>query len=742
MYSEALKDFILAQRRPAGGQQEVNYKHGEVGRIISSLAQLPPGSSIATAYHMYQNRSAIPRDPISPTSAARGYARGACDGPGKCLCECHRAPNGAPCPRCRGRVTQASKAIFPLLDLSGALPGRENYHVLLRKAECLFYLEDYIGCVRSCSLGIDEFDFEKYTSRGVLYISNAANLLRTNQPLRETSLERITKSSDNALSQEETDSLCAKAEFPLTKEDRELLYNFYFLRARALTMLNRIEQSARDCSRALHVLTGRAGARDGGAGTAEGNVGLGALLFFMAKNYCFLRLYTKAYHHARDAVRAGLPYYAVHRAHYVAGVALMYTGRRRLAARCFSLALRTHFMARFAPLVYETMQGEGVISLPSLETIAHFVEQYPAYDPVDYAIFPKEGERDVEGEDQPPDPGALGLGSTTPAKTTKFQTFNTLFPSAASRPKSSELHRIKPYPSLPPPVPEKDYQEKVESFFENKLRYICGQVEGSTLKRLAGQLTKAASTIDDYLVVGNRVNAACNAGYRSGPLRFAITNTWVCPENVFYLHERAKCLQEMGLHELAVDDFTTVLRFQPHNARAFFRRAFSLRALGFFEEAALDFEQARTLCPAEEVFQVDYQKISKLGYVEVAPYGNEEHYYEELLASGQLAVPPDAPPSSKGPREQGPASLPHITPYALTGTSLQERVRVTAFAQLTDENVHRILSSVTEGAVFTRPVVPPGPGLEDSRFQDDESLGTSSVSAPPAGVTPLRIRLG
>lgn len=44
---------------------------------------------------------------------------------------------------------------------------------------------------------------------------------------------------------------------------------------------------------------------------------MGNLYYFMSKIYSNLRYYTKAYHCARDAVRSGVPYDAVHRAHYM-----------------------------------------------------------------------------------------------------------------------------------------------------------------------------------------------------------------------------------------------------------------------------------------------------------------------------------------------------------------------------------------------------------------------------------------
>jgi Tfp pilus assembly protein PilF len=45
-------------------------------------------------------------------------------------------------------------------------------------------------------------------------------------------------------------------------------------------------------------------------------------------------------------------------------------------------------------------------------------------------------------------------------------------------------------------------------------------------------------------------------------------------------------------HKEAVKDFDSVLKRNPKNAHAHFRRAFSLKALKEFKKAVADFEQA------------------------------------------------------------------------------------------------------------------------------------------------------
>ena len=46
-----------------------------------------------------------------------------------------------------------------------------------------------------------------------------------------------------------------------------------------------------------------------------------------------------------------------------------------------------------------------------------------------------------------------------------------------------------------------------------------------------------------------------------------------------YIHERAKAYQMIEWHKEAVQDFNVVINKNPKNAHAFFRRAFSLKAL-------------------------------------------------------------------------------------------------------------------------------------------------------------------
>ena len=63
-------------------------------------------------------------------------------------------------------------------------------------------------------------------------------------------------------------------------------------------------------------------------------------------------------------------------------------------------------------------------------------------------------------------------------------------------------------------------------------------------------------------------------------------------------------------HENAIKDFTLVIKKNPKNAHAFFRRAFSHKALKLYDEAAEDFETAKSLDPLNPKLVVNYKKLS------------------------------------------------------------------------------------------------------------------------------------
>lgn len=78
-----------------------------------------------------------------------------------------------------------------------------------------------------------------------------------------------------------------------------------------------------------------------------------------------------------------------------------------------------------------------------------------------------------------------------------------------------------------------------------------------------------------------------------------------------YFQERGKTLQHLQQHEEAIRDFTKVIELEPDNSNAYFRRAFAYRAILKFDEAAQDFEMARSLDPDKVV---NYKKLHEIAY--------------------------------------------------------------------------------------------------------------------------------
>jgi len=79
-------------------------------------------------------------------------------------------------------------------------------------------------------------------------------------------------------------------------------------------------------------------------------------------------------------------------------------------------------------------------------------------------------------------------------------------------------------------------------------------------------------------------------------------------------------------HEEAVQDFTAVVDRNPKNAHAHFRRAFSLKALKRYTEAADDFEKAKDLAPLDPKMVVNYKKLKGVSCIVLCEPGEEPHF--------------------------------------------------------------------------------------------------------------------
>lgn len=87
-------------------------------------------------------------------------------------------------------------------------------------------------------------------------------------------------------------------------------------------------------------------------------------------------------------------------------------------------------------------------------------------------------------------------------------------------------------------------------------------------------------------------------------------------------------------HEKAVEDFSLVIKKNPKNAHAYFRRAFSLKSLKVFiieynilqkySEAADDFEKAKELDPLNPKLVVNYKKLKGITCIVLCKPGEEK----------------------------------------------------------------------------------------------------------------------
>ena len=96
------------------------------------------------------------------------------------------------------------------------------------------------------------------------------------------------------------------------------------------------------------------------------------------------------------------------------------------------------------------------------------------------------------------------------------------------------------------------------------------------------------------------------------------------PSDIRYIHERAKAYQMIEEHEKAVTDFSLVIKKNPKNAHAHFRRAFSLKALKRYEEAVEDFEKSKLLDPLNPKMAVNYKQLKGVTCIVLCKPGLEK----------------------------------------------------------------------------------------------------------------------
>jgi hypothetical protein len=70
-----------------------------------------------------------------------------------------------------------------------------------------------------------------------------------------------------------------------------------------------------------------------------------------------------------------------------------------------------------------------------------------------------------------------------------------------------------------------------------------------------------------------------------------------------------------------------VIKRNPSNSHAYFRRAFSLKALKKFGEAADDFEKAKTLEPMNSQLVVNHKQLKGVSCIVLCEPGEEREFY-------------------------------------------------------------------------------------------------------------------
>ena len=69
-----------------------------------------------------------------------------------------------------------------------------------------------------------------------------------------------------------------------------------------------------------------------------------------------------------------------------------------------------------------------------------------------------------------------------------------------------------------------------------------------------------------------------------------------------------------------------MIKKNPKNAHAYFRWAFSQKALKFYDKAAEDFEEAKSLDPLNPNLVVNYKKLHGVGCIVLCHPGEEKIY--------------------------------------------------------------------------------------------------------------------
>jgi len=116
----------------------------------------------------------------------------------------------------------------------------------------------------------------------------------------------------------------------------------------------------------------------------------------------------------------------------------------------------------------------------------------------------------------------------------------------------------------------------------------------------------------------------------------ALHSNWggIAKNSTMVNFSKAKLYQQQGKHAAAIDAFNVSIQIDPKNAHAFFRRAWSHKAVGGkggITAAGSDFETAKGLRWDDPNFAIDYKKIAKYEYMELDSEPDVQFVFPSLL---------------------------------------------------------------------------------------------------------------
>ncbi len=119
-------------------------------------------------------------------------------------------------------------------------------------------------------------------------------------------------------------------------------------------------------------------------------------------------------------------------------------------------------------------------------------------------------------------------------------------------------------------------------------------------------------------------------------LNQASSSNWgsIAKNSTLINFSKAKLFQQQGRHQDAIAAFDKSIQIDPNNAHAYFRRAWSHKALGGLQgvkNAGSDFETAKSLRWEDPNFAIDYKRIAKYEYMALESEPDVQFTFPSLL---------------------------------------------------------------------------------------------------------------